>query len=163
MPDLDDIITDPTSITPEWLSENFERRGLKGAKVSGIRERARVNGLFSTRVFYDVLYAPSAPEETPRKIFLKLSLPDSEPSQDMIRQEVEFYRSHGDIPALPLVRYFAAAYSAESGAAHLLLEDLSDCSLRSYRHRADSFPRPRGGTASNEYSPPSVILIVVSC
>src|SRR5215831_8561441 len=126
MPDLADIITDPTSIMPEWLNGTFERRGLKGAQVSGIRQRTRVNGLFSVRVFYDVLYAPSATEATPRKIFLKLSLPDSEPSQRMIRQEVEFYRSYGDIPALPLVRYFAAAYSAESGAAHLLLEDLSE-------------------------------------
>src|SRR5215475_11470638 len=37
------------------------------------------------------------------------------------------------------------------------------CSPQSYRHRGDSFPQPRGGTASSEYSSPSVIWIAASC
>jgi Phosphotransferase enzyme family len=122
---MPDILTDPSSLTPDMLNRALERRGLKGAEVTGIRQRAQINGLFSVRVFYEVLYASSAPGSAPGRIFLKLSLPDSEPSQRMIRQEVDFYRSYGDIPALPLVPYFDAAYSDETGAAHLLLEDLS--------------------------------------
>ncbi len=122
---MTEVFTDPSSLTPALLNEIFERRGLKGAEVTGVCLRDRVNGLFSVRIFYDLSYAPSVPEAAPGRVFLKLSLPDSEPSQCMIRQEGEFYRSYGDIPALPMVRYFDASYSDATGAAHLLLDDLS--------------------------------------
>jgi hypothetical protein len=118
------VFTDPASLTPECLNGTLERRGLKGASVSGIRQRARVNGLFSVRAFYDVSYVGSVPEEAPKRLILKLSLPHSEPSQRMIRQEVEFYRSYGDIAALPLVHYFDAFYAEKAGTSHLLLENL---------------------------------------
>ncbi len=121
-----DVFTDPASLTPARLNGILERHGLKGASVSGIRQRACVNGLFSIRAFYDVSYAGSVPEEAPKKLFLKLSLPNSAPSQRMIRQEVEFYRSYGNIPALPLVRYFDAFYTEKAGTSHLLLADLSE-------------------------------------
>src|SRR5262245_29010048 len=121
---MNDVFTDPSDLTSDSLNRVLERRGLKGAEVSSVCLRDRVNGLFSARVFYEVLYASSVPEAAPRRIFLKLTLPESEPSQRMIRQEVDFYHSYGDLPALPLVRYFDAAYSDETGAAHLLLDDL---------------------------------------
>ena len=122
---MTNVLTEPWGLTPDLLNRALERRGIKGAEVIGIRQRDLVNGLFSLRVFYEVLYASPVPDGAPGKIFLKLSLPDSELSQRMIRQEGDFYRSYGDILALPLVRYFDAAYSEETGAAHLLLDDLS--------------------------------------
>lgn len=122
---MTDIFTNPSSLTPDLLTSIFEHCGLRGTKVTGIRLRARVDGLFSIRAFYDVSYAPSGSDRAPGQIFLKLALPDSEPSQSMIRQEVDFYQQYGAITVLPLVRNFGGAYSAETGAAHLLLEDLS--------------------------------------
>src|SRR5262245_46751406 len=122
---MTESLRNPSNLTPDLLTRTFEHCGLRGAEVTDLRLRARVDGLFSIRAFYEVSYAPSAPDTAPRKIFLKLALLDSEPSQSMIRQEVDFYQQYGAITALPLVRNFGGAYSDETGAAHLLLEDFS--------------------------------------
>src|SRR5262245_63325859 len=117
---MTESLRNPSNLTPDLLTRTFEHCGLRGAEVTDLRLRARVDGLFSIRAFYDVTYAQSAPDTAPRKIFLKLALPDSEPSQSMIRQEVDFYQQYGAITALPFVRNFGWFCSVEIGSAHIL-------------------------------------------
>lgn len=117
---------DPAQLTPDWLARALERRGILGAAaVIAVHERARELGPFSARVRYEVEYSGVGRRALPERLFLKLSLPDTAASREMIATEGRFYLAYGADPALPLVRCVDAAHSPDVGASHLLLEDLS--------------------------------------
>jgi hypothetical protein len=121
-----EIITDPVHLSAEWLTAALERRGmLGGAQVESVGSHERTVGPFSVRARYDVTYSSGAPAGLPRKLLLKIPLPQLEVSRKMAADEVHFYQRYGADAALPLVRYIDAAHSPDAQLSHLVVEDLS--------------------------------------
>jgi len=70
-------------------------------------------------------FSDDAPESAPRKLFLKVSRPDSPVGSN--RQEFDFYtRVAGAMEDPPSVCCYDASCSDATGQYHLLLEDVSD-------------------------------------
>ena len=120
------VIAEPAEVTPAWLEEVLARSGLVDAQVASVRLRGRTRGPFSVRAFFDLTYGGGTTFLAPTRMFLKLPIPELQASRDMLRDEVRFYQMFGDDSRLPLVHCFDAQHSVETGAAHLLLQDLSD-------------------------------------
>jgi hypothetical protein len=78
------------------------------------------------RAFFDLSYEGDTTFLAPTRMFFKLPVLDLQSSKDMLREEVRFYQAFGNDSRLPLVHRFDALHSEETGASHLLLQDLSD-------------------------------------
>jgi hypothetical protein len=119
-------ITDPAGLTPARLNEILARAGLPDADVDSVHLHSRTRGPFSLRASFDLTYHGHAPLLAPRRLFLKLPIPEVQASREMLREEVRFYRTFGSDAQLPIVHCFDAQHSEENGLSHLLLQDLSD-------------------------------------
>jgi Phosphotransferase enzyme family len=121
---MTDRLTQPEDLTVERLAKLLRQRGLgDGGGPIAITERERRRHLFSLHVRFEVLYRDDPDRAAPSSLFLKLPLADSRASLRMVADEARFYRSFGDEPALPIVRWLAADDNLES--PFLLLDDLS--------------------------------------
>jgi hypothetical protein len=123
---MSEPITDIEQLTNEWLTGRLRRGGFldEGCVVRFDVKQARA--LLISRVFHlAVTYSAAAPADAPSRLFLKISSPALE--SRFSQKEVEFYNTVAPLaPELPLIRCYDAAFSSASGAAHLLLEDVSD-------------------------------------
>ncbi|MFL5733420.1 MAG: hypothetical protein ACJ78Q_09470 [Chloroflexia bacterium] len=122
------VLTAVEQAAPGWLTELLRERGVLGrGRVVGVESRAST-AWNSFSYHLEVRYSEDAPEEAPRRLFLKMS---REPEWG--REEVLFYRvvrEEGAEARLPmLVPCYDAVYSEEDGNSHLLLADLSDTHL----------------------------------
>jgi hypothetical protein len=119
-------ITDIEQLTNERLTGVLRRGGFlnEGCVVRFDVKQART--LLISNVFHlAVTYSAAAPADAPTRLFLKIPSPALE--SHFSQKEVEFYNTVAPLaPELPLIRCYDAAFSGASGAAHLLLEDVSE-------------------------------------
>jgi hypothetical protein len=123
---MSEPITDIEELSNEWLSGVLRRAGVldEGFVVRCDVKRART--LLISKVFHlAVTYSADAPANAPTRLFLKISSPTLQ--SHFSQKEVEFYNTVAPrAPELPLIRCYDAAFSRASGAAHVLLEDVSE-------------------------------------
>lgn len=123
------VITNSEQATPEWLTWALQQSGaLPHGKVTHAHAKT-VSSYTSTIVWLTATYSDDAPPSAPTKLFLKLSRPDSQQrvvGNEQRRREVELHQQLiAQMPHPPLARCYQAAYCTETGAAHLLFEDVS--------------------------------------
>jgi hypothetical protein len=136
----DEVITDPREITPERLTAVLRRgEARESAEVIDVFPILSRELQYSTVHRLEVRYRDGRPGlSLPRTLFLKLcGTQEAACPADACRAEVDFYKTAaGEIGCPPLVRVFDAAYSAESGRSHLLLEDLTSTHSQHDQHTA---------------------------
>lgn len=123
---MSEPITDIEQLSNERLTDALRRAGVLEAGMCVVRfdvERART--LPISKVFHlAVTYSDAAPAVAPPRLFLKISSPALQ--SHFSQREVEFYHTVAPrAPELPFIRCYDAAFSRATGAAHLLLEDVS--------------------------------------
>jgi thiamine kinase-like enzyme len=124
------LISSVDYITPEWLTHILCRSGYlsQGHVVSvaaqGQRSNAAEGPGFDSRNRIEIHYSSDATPSAPTRLYLKAH--DGALHKSAGEREVVFYRSvAAQMPAPPAPICFDAAYDAETGAYHLLLEDVS--------------------------------------
>jgi len=126
------LIATAADVTPAWLTALFRDRGLigPGAAVSAVSHDQGA-GTFATTVWHlDVVYEGDAAPLAPRRLFLKTTAPSGAPS-GFAAKEHDFYTAvapamAGGPGAALAIPCYDAAYNPATGAAHLLLADLSE-------------------------------------
>lgn len=116
------LISEAEQITEDWLTRLLQEKGqLDRGKVTVIEKKA--SRPFGSTVFQlEVSYSEDASKTAPSHLFLKMEQAGSLAKD----REIVFYSSvASEMPDGPLVHCFEAVYEMESGAYHLLLEDLS--------------------------------------
>ena len=144
---MPDVITDAAQVTVEWLNDILRRDGyLSDGEVTSVRDVGSETLPNSVVHHLEVGYRGYA--RLPRRLFLKLS---QGPGAGNDGQEVAFYQQVTPPmllalrpDELPFVRHFDAAYSAETGHAHVLLEDLSLTHTTADRALPPSIPHCEG-------------------
>jgi hypothetical protein len=131
-------------VTPSWLTQvlrqgGYLERGEVVAVRPGDRGRATASGPgFDPSHRLAVSYSDDAPPSAPRQLYLKTY--DEAIYAQAGRLEVTFYTAIApEMPYPPAAHCYHAAYDAETGAFHLLLQDVSET------HRAvhPESPAPR--------------------
>ena len=124
-----DPITDAGQVTPAWLTRALKKAGvLSGGKVARIRQTS-FSSVTSSISRLEVRYSDNAPEDAPRRLFLKCFVPDDSPTGlveeqliDSGRREVEFYNVVAGhmtaMSAVPVVRCYDARYSPATPSSH---------------------------------------------
>ena len=122
-------ITNPDQVTPEWLTQVLRQSGhLACCEVTQVCV-AVDSSYTSTIAHVGPSYSEDTPAGAPTHLFLKVSRPSAQQrvvGSAQRRAEVEFYnRVVTLMPGAPVVRCYQAIYNAETGASHLLFDDLS--------------------------------------
>lgn len=124
------IITDPAQVTPVWLTETLRAKGdLPQGEVTTVEKKDSSTSVTSLIVRFVLDYSAEAPETAPRHMFMKMTKPREIESfaAGVGSREVAFYNGVAGTSIERWVpRCYSAAYSAETDAFHLLLEDLTD-------------------------------------
>ena len=128
-------------ITPQWLTDLLQRQGaLPQGRVIQVTPGEAAQTFASLVWRLEVAYSADAAQGAPRRLFLKVSRPALAPgaySAKGQQREIDYYRAIA--PAMDgalSVPCYDAVYDLESGAAHLLLRDVSET------HEACADPRP---------------------
>ncbi len=128
---MDEVIYAIDQVTPEWLTRalrvnGYLERGEVIALRSGGQGSTTVGGPgFQPSHRLEVSYSGNASPEAPRRLYLKVG--GGPRDEGAGRREVEFYASIASAMALsPGLPCYHAACDSESGAYHLLLEDVSE-------------------------------------
>ncbi len=123
------VITHPDAVTAEWLTEVLRQsQCLPHGHVVRIATTVE-NSYTSTILRLVPTYSRDAPTSAPARLLLKIARLDADQpvvGRNQRRKEVEFHNKI--VPAMPeppVARCHQAVYCAETGAAHLLLDDLS--------------------------------------
>ena len=133
-------LTDPTQATPEWLTGVLARSGcLPRGYVIDVSVSV-TSSFTSTIGRLSLTYSGDAPSTAPSNLFLKVSNPQSGQrvvGADQWRWEVQFHREIAPmIDDPPVVPCYDAAFDEQTGAAHLLLLDVSET------HTQPAYPLP---------------------
>jgi Phosphotransferase enzyme family len=125
----DGALIEIDQVTPELLTSVLSREGvLSAGRVVGISPETN-STIVSIIHRLRVDYSEGAPAGAPRRLFLKISKPETD--RDDVRREVSFYQSVVPVmPECPVLRCFGAGFSEESGRGYVLLEDLSKTHVR---------------------------------
>ncbi len=120
-----EIIAHLEQVTADWLTRALRGGGaLTGGAVAGF-EVAPGRGNWSSNAGLRLRYTPDAQGARPERLFLKMVNADLE-DESFSASEVTYYlRDYVGVPAAPLVRCYAGAYSEEQRRYFLLLDDLS--------------------------------------
>lgn len=123
---MSEPITSIEQVTPAWLTEVLRDVDCLGAgEVVRVRTRGEQARIVSSVFHLEVEYSEDAPLDAPPRLFLKLS--NDELKSGFRHKEVDFYNIIAPAaPQLPLIRCYDAVYSNETGASHVLLEDVSE-------------------------------------
>jgi hypothetical protein len=123
------LITEPASVTPEWLTDVLRRSGcLSRGRVIAVHHITALS-YSSTLVRLSLTFSLEVPSSAPARLFLKVSRPDAD--QQVVgraqrRKEVMFHNCLApQVPDPPVVRCHHAVYDEVSGASHILLDDVS--------------------------------------
>ncbi|MCL5998882.1 MAG: hypothetical protein M1546_22915 [Chloroflexi bacterium] len=124
------VITDLNQVTPEWITQALRHSGnLPSGEVTCLRA-ASESSYTSTVVRLAVTYSDDAPPMAPHRLFLKLARLDSQQrvvGSTQRRREVKFHNKVAEMmPHAPVARCYQAVYCPETGAAHLLFDDVSE-------------------------------------
>jgi hypothetical protein len=123
------VITSPDAVRPEWLTEALYHSGyLPHGRVVHARATSEPS-YTSTIARLTLTYSDDAPPAAPTRLFLKLARPDAKQrvvGSRQRRNEVTFHtRVATSMPGPPVVRCHQAVYCPETGASHLLFDDVS--------------------------------------
>lgn len=118
-------------VTPEWLTGVLrEQRSLAQVQVASVTAGPARATFGSCAWQLRVSYAPDTLSGVPWRLFLKVSNPALAPGQfdpRKLAQEVSFYADIAPAMAAPFtIPCWDAAWEPETGAAHILLEDVSE-------------------------------------
>ncbi len=123
-------ITNPDAVNAEWLTEALRQSGcLTQGHVIRVRVTSE-SSYTSTIARLTLTFSGNAPSTAPVRLLLKLSRSDSE--QQVVghkqrQSEVEFHNKVAVvIPSPPIVRCYQASFCKETGASHLLFDDVSE-------------------------------------
>lgn len=119
------VLAQLSQATPDWLTRVLAESGaLTSGAVAGV-EVDTGHGNWSTNARLALRYTPGAQGQPPEHLFLKLVQTDLS-DESFGPSEVHYYtRDYLGVPGAPLLRCYAAAYSAEQSRYHLLLEDVT--------------------------------------
>ncbi len=124
------VISSADEVTPKLLTEILRRNGFlhsgRVKRVSLNRSRTLTVSIIS---HLEIEYSADAPENAPKRLFLKISNPDFRPADagKFHPSEFEFYSAVSKLmPDPPIPPCFDASFSEKTGRSHLLLEDLSE-------------------------------------
>jgi hypothetical protein len=141
-----DAIASAEEVTPAWLTAVLREHGvLLRGKVTRVTP-GKVQSTFASSVWrLAVDYTENASPSAPKKLFLKVSNPTLAPGKfdpEHLRREVLFYSAIA--PAMDqafTISCYDAAHEPETGASHILLEDVSGmhaaCSTPSCRRNCE--------------------------
>ncbi len=139
------VITDLAEVTPAWLTGVLRHSGvLPAGEVTGVGVDAKPT-YTSTVARLALTYSAGAPPTAPTRLFLKLARPAS--TQRVVgnaqrRHEVEFHNRVAAMMPHPLVvRCHHAAYAEETGACHLLFDDVSQTHFTAPSTSPPNLPR----------------------
>ena len=125
-----DVIADVEQITPDWLTNVLGANGhLDKGRVTAVELKASRQTIISNIHYLELRYSADASEESPSKLFLKLSKPgfDAEIAARFGERESQYYnviaKSMNDSPSATC---YDAAFSPDTGKSHMLLADLSE-------------------------------------
>jgi hypothetical protein len=136
------VVEDPGAITADWLTRALRTDGcLSRGRVVSVHVASETS-YTATIARLTLAYSDDAPSMAPARLFLKLSRLDS--GQRIVggrerRHEVEFQtKVASPMVSAPLVHCYQAAYDEETGASHLLFEDISG----THFHGESTLPPP---------------------
>jgi hypothetical protein len=120
-----EVLTRLTQATPAWLTGALIDCGvLVSGAVAGVDVETG-QGNWSTNARLALGYTADARGDRPEHLFLKLVQADLG-DESFGPSEVHYYtRDYTGVAGAPLLRCYAAAYSAEQSRYHLLLEDVT--------------------------------------
>lgn len=126
------VITDLHQVNKAWLTRALAAAGaLQDGSVSGLRME-RDERRLSQIGYLRLDYTPGSRGHCPTKLFLKLCITDRG-DESFGPSEVNYYaRDYVGVEDLPLLTCYDAAYSAEKGAYHILLDDVSETHRESH-------------------------------
>lgn len=132
MPTHTKVITDLDQVNEAWLTNVLKAAdALQDGAVSSITMKRNGRRLSSIG-HLTVDYAPGSRGPCPTKLFLKVCRTNLE-DESFGPSEVNYYaRDYVGVDGLPLLSCYDAAYSAEMGAYHILLDDVSDTHRESH-------------------------------
>jgi aminoglycoside phosphotransferase (APT) family kinase protein len=127
---MTDVIADPTSLPPEYLTAALREGGaLPEGEVRRIDVRSSSQTPASTITRLTVEYGPGAPAAAPARLFLKTPNPTrpADISYWVGHRETMFYRRVAPaMVGVPLVRCYSALVDASSRRWHVLMEDVGE-------------------------------------
>ena len=128
------LISDIEQVTPTWLTNLLRSRGcLEEGHISRV-EYARSESYRALLYALTLTYSPNASPSAPARIFLKFTKPSMLPENE---REVRFYNTIAPtMSQAPVVGCYDAVYDSDTGAYHVLLEDLGAT------HYVTPFPLP---------------------
>jgi len=136
---------DPSQVTPEWLTQALRESGhLPRGAVAGVQATTEPS-YTSTIARLTLTYTHDAPPGAPTRLFLKWSRLDAQQRAvggAQRRKEVEFHTAVAAMmPDPPLAHCYLAAYYEETGASHLLFDDMSETHFGGASSRPPDRPR----------------------
>jgi hypothetical protein len=123
---MSSVITSTDQVTPGWLTRILHQAGiLPCGEVTTVASAPKA-ALSSVTTHFHLTYSDDAPPSAPRRLLLKRNRAE-EWAQRAGAREAAFYGLVARLPdRLPmLVPCYDAAYDAQSGNSHILLDDLS--------------------------------------
>lgn len=124
-------IASVAQITPAWLTQRLREGGhLDQGRVVSVEPHGQQSDAAGGPGFHggnriEIRYSSDAPPSAPSRLYLKAY--DGAVYKSAGEREVAFYTSvAASMPYPPAVHCFDAAYDPETGAYHLLLEDVSE-------------------------------------
>ncbi len=124
------VITNLEAVSAEWLTNVLRQGGsLPRGQVVSVRV-ASESSYTSTIGRLTLTYSDDAAATMPTRLFLKICQPSSQQrvvGSSQRRNEVEFHNNVAALmPGPPVVRCHQAVYCEETGASHLLFDDVSE-------------------------------------
>ncbi len=110
-------------LSADWLTDVLREKGvLDTGRVTDVKEASSTHQA-SLNYFLNVTYSTDASPAAPKTLFLKLSRPERLP---LTASEVEYYtKIVVQTPLKITPTCYAAEYDSQTGAYHILLEDVS--------------------------------------
>lgn len=126
------VITNLDQATGQWLTEVLRRSGaLQQGSVADFELDTRQREL-SANAKIKVRYTAGSQGDLPQSLFLKLVNTDME-DEFFGPSEVNYYtRDYVGLADRPILRCYDAAYAAEIGRYHILMDDLSATHVEAY-------------------------------
>jgi ecdysteroid kinase len=121
-----DVIVSVDQVTAAWLTDVLT---ISGALESGAVESFEFDTgeeRLSTNARLKVKYAAESRGEMPQKLFLKMVHTDQNDGFFGPSEVYYYIRDYVGVWDAPLIRHYDAAYSAEQGRYHVLMDDVSE-------------------------------------
>lgn len=129
------VIENLDQITAEWLTRVLKRSGaLDVGAVDGLEILDRLERELSTNAQLRLNYVDGSTGALPARLFLKIVNTAIDEDDTLLSTEVDYYtRDYLGVEDAPIARCYDAAVSEDNTRYHILLEDLSETHVDSYK------------------------------